>query len=125
MKQFLSIALVFFFLLPSIGLHIDMSQCCGSIENLGISHSAKIEISSCCHPQKSASCQEEKEIVQSPVYQDLASEGSFELQNAPIFDLPVKLNCQELLVSEITYQTPFFSFDNVRLKPSFLQVFLC
>jgi len=102
-----------------------MSQCCGNIENLGISHTAKIKIRSCCNPQKSASCKEEKEIVQSPVYQDLASEGSFELQNAPIFDLPVKLNCQELLVSEIIYQTPFFSFDNVRLKPSFLQVFLC
>ena len=102
-----------------------MSQCCGSVENLVISHSAKIEISSCCDPQKSASCKEEKEIVQSPVYQDLASEGSFELQNVPIFDLPVKVNCKDLLVSEIIYQTTFFSFDNVRLKPCFLQVFLC
>jgi hypothetical protein len=111
-------------LLPSIGVHIDLRSCCGSIENLGIAHSADIQVDNCCHTQKTAACTEQEEIVQGPVYQDLASETPLEVQDAPVFEVQTNPFCNLAIVSN-EVQDDFLSFASIRRKPSFLQVFLC
>jgi hypothetical protein len=63
MKKLLAIIVSFLFMLPSIGLHIDLKHCCGGVENIGISHQAAVAISECCDVNKTQSCENNLELV--------------------------------------------------------------
>ncbi len=52
MKKLSAILVSFLFLLPSIGLHIDLKHCCGGVETIGIAHQAALAVSECCDMQK-------------------------------------------------------------------------
>lgn len=125
MKKLQAYILTILFLVPSVGIHLDMSHCCGSIENLGISHSANIELGSCCHIEKTEACDTQNEIIQAPVYQDLSVLSELAIDSPATLILPFYS-----AVYATIYSTPFVSQNSdtaieTRHSQSFLQVFLC
>ena len=126
MKQLFSIALIILFMLPSVGVHFDLSFCCGNLEEVGISHTIDLEVNECCETLKQEGCMTSNEIIVPPAQQDFVSTQvaltipavvtlPYLLAHIEHIEFDTKLNSRSIL----HHQPP------VSHTPSFLQVFLC
>jgi|TARA_B110000259_G_scaffold35112_1_gene39248 hypothetical protein len=124
MKKLLAIIVSFLFMLPSIGLHIDLKHCCGGVENIGISHQAAVAISECCDVNKTQSCENNLELVVPQHLVDASLANSVEIPSLVVLHLPFQTFIPvavSLHISEFHYR------ENSPEPPSqaLLQVFLC
>ena len=124
MKKLLAILVSFLFLLPSIGLHIDLKHCCGGVETIGITHQASLAVSECCDMQKTASCESTLELVVPQQIVDISIVSSVEIPSLTTLHLPFQT------VPPITVSTCHSKLqygDTIPEPPSQaeLQVFLC
>jgi hypothetical protein len=124
MKKFFAILLSFLFLLPSVGLHIDLKHCCGGVETIGISHQASVAVSECCDIQKSASCESSLELIVPQNIMDASLTNTLEMPFSCVLLLPFQ-----------TVLSPTNTHHKSEIKPILnpieppsqarLQVFLC
>jgi hypothetical protein len=124
MKKLIAIIVSFLFLLPSVGLHIDLKHCCGGLENIGISHQAAVTISECCDVNKTQSCENNMELVVPQHLVDASLTSSVEIPSLVILHLPFQAFipvADSLHISEFHYR------ETSPEPPSqaLLQVFLC
>jgi hypothetical protein len=124
MKKLSAILVSFLFLLPSIGLHIDLKHCCGGVETIGINHQAALAVSECCDMQKTASCESTLELVVPQQIVDISIVSSVEIPSLTTLHLPFQT------VPPITVSTCHSKLqygDTIPEPPSQaeLQVFLC
>ncbi len=112
-------------MLPSIGVHIDFTQCCGELTGVGISHELNVNVTECCDMDQQAACQESSEITQPPVYNNLSVSEAFQVPAAHIvlfssfvFDNkpPISLKTNELEENSALPKKQILSL---------FQVFLC
>jgi hypothetical protein len=124
MKKFSAILVSFLFLLPSIGLHIDLKHCCGGVETIGISHQEAVAVSECCDMQKTASCESTLELIVPQHIVDISIVNSVEIPSLTTLHLPF----QTLLpIAVSTYHSELQYGETIPEPPSQaeLQVFLC
>lgn len=125
MKKFFSIVLALVFMLPSVGVHIDFTHCCGELTDLSISHGLNVSVTECCEIEQQATCQERSEIAQSPVYQSLNLTESFQVP--PVYTVPFS----SIVLNADLYAS--FKINHLEEKSvlpdkqslSLFQVFLC
>lgn len=124
LRQLLAISLSLLLLMPSIGVHIDVSKCCG-LESVGFSHSVTLDVSSCCAETEKA-CHGENEIVQAPTYQDLATVNPLEIGSVQFVILPFASSFENVMVE--TSADSSYELRPPPLEerhPSLYSVFLC
>jgi len=125
-KQIFSIALIILFMLPSVGVHFDLSFCCGNLEEVGISHTMGLEVNECCKTLKHDGCMTSNEIIVPPAQQDFVS-TQVALTIPAVVALPYLL----AHIEHIEFETKLNSTNILHHHPpeyhtpSFLQVFLC
>ena len=125
MKKLQAYILTFLFLLPSVGVHLDLTFCCGQLDTIGISHQTTVSLSDCCTISTGKSCDTNLELIMPQQLLDVAT--------ADVLDFP------SLTVTTLSYQgvrnsidttlktTAFFHIEDYREPPTQagLQVFLC
>jgi len=124
MQKLSAILVSFLFLLPSIGLHIDLKHCCGGVETIGISHQATVAVSDCCDMQKTSSCESTLELIVPQHIVDIYIVNSLEIPSLTTLHLPfqtfipvaVSLHISESHFRETSPEPP---------SQALLQVFLC
>ena len=113
------------FLLPTMGLHIDLSCCEG--ETIETSNTLELPKGDCCSTiQEHNNCLSNDEICIAPTKQTFTIESQFSLSPLSIVTLPY---IQLLDVSVLTEQPSVFNTKEAipiqGKTQSFLQVFLC
>lgn len=125
MQRSLAILLNIVLLLPSIGLHIDLTHCCGDLENIGISHNVNLNVSECCDPEPAMACRSNSEIQIPPLHLDFIS-----VETAHIS--AVALHAEQTTEKQILHTQQSYTCYSIlpipELRPrhqSEFQVFLC
>ncbi|PCJ64554.1 MAG: hypothetical protein COA58_12510 [Bacteroidetes bacterium] len=113
------------FLLPTVGVHIDLSYCCET-QTEQANHVIALDVSHCCMPTQHNNCLSNDEICIAPTEQTFTSQSEFSITPVAIITLPYIQECEcdyHLLAcsSEIDKGFPLLK----ETSPSFLQVFLC
>jgi hypothetical protein len=124
MKKLLAIIVSFLFLLPSVGLHIDLKHCCGGLENIGISHQAAVAVSECCDMQKTASCESTLELIVPQHIVDISIVSSVEIPSLTTLHLPFH-TILPLTVSTCHSELQYGETIPEPPSQAELQVFLC
>ena len=125
MKKIVNIVIAFLFLLPTVGLHIDFTHCCGDIQGLGISHQVNLSVSQCCDIDNEASCGQGSEFSQPPVYQNIDVQNKVEIPANPAGPIVCRF------ISRNTYTAGRYELSDrlifsLKSPPrSLFQVFLC
>lgn len=113
------------FLLPSIGVHFDLSYCCGNLEEVGMLHSYTIEVDDCPVVLEAGECMAEVEIISEPTYLDFLNAVDFEFPTLTVE--PLDFNPAGFLDYHVIQANPF----NTRPPPKqvkkqvLFQSFLC
>ena len=124
MKKLLAIIVSFLFLLPSVGLHIDLKHCCGGLENIGISHQAAVAVSECCDMQKTASCESTLELIVPQHIVDISIVSSVDIPSLTTLHLPFH-TILPLTVSTCHSELQYGETIPEPPSQAELQVFLC
>jgi hypothetical protein len=124
MNKFLAIIVSFLFLLPSVGLHIDLKHCCGGVETIGISHQASVAVSECCDIQKTESCESTLELIVPQHIVDISLVSSTEMPSLTIIHLPFH-TILPLAVSPYYSELQYGETISEPPSQAELQVFLC
>ena len=124
MKKLVAIIVSFLFLLPSVGLHIDLKHCCGGVETIGISHQAAVAVSDCCDMQKTASCESNLELIVPQHIVDASLVNSVEVPSTAVLHLPFR-GVISLAISHYSSERIYSAIAPETPTQALLQVFLC
>ena len=124
-KRFFLYTMIVMFLLPSMGLHIDLS-CCKS-DTLENNSSFELPPDDCCSTiQEHNNCLSKPEICVPPTVQNFTVESEFSLAPLFSFALPFKHLEIKQVFTQLNNNIETESVVPIRThSPSFLQVFLC
>ena len=125
MKKLQAYILTFLFLLPSVGVHLDLTFCCGQLDRIEISHQTTASLSDCCTISTSNSCSTNVELIMSQQLLDVATSDALDFPSPTIRTLPYQ-GTQNSAITVLEQATCFYS-GNHREPPNQagLQVFLC
>lgn len=126
MKQLSAIVLSLLFLLPTIGVDIDLTHCCGDLQEVGITHQLNLTVTDCCDMEQDADCMESTELKQPPV--QLTFSTASEVQIPLDYSLIIFTAFNPFSQEKKNQSQPIEATDKrLRKAPplSLLQVFLC
>lgn len=114
------------YMLPSIGLHIDLTYCCGQLEKIDIAHEATSTTTNCCKMSRiQETCDTKVElIVPQKLLEALATETSEIDQPSNVLAPRFGVKNQLLLPrnNRLFYHNTYLSKSPTQAQ---LQVFLC
>lgn len=125
MKKLLAYILTFLFLLPSIGLHLDLTYCCGQLDNIGISHQTAVSVSDCCTVSTGKSCDTNVEVIMPQQLLVLTTIEAIDFPSLTTIELPY-LGFQNCKTNQLGFADQPLT-EEWRDPPSqaLFQVFLC
>ena len=125
MKKLQAFILTFLFLLPSVGVHLDLTFCCGQLDTIGISHQTTVSLSDCCTISTGNSCDTNVELIMPQQLLDVATSDILDFPSLTITTLPYH-GVRNSIVTMLK-TTAFFYIEDYGEPPTQvgLQVFLC
>jgi hypothetical protein len=124
-KSISNIILAVLFVLPTLGVHIDLTHCCGGLEKIGFTHSVNVSVSECCDAELMEECIQMSEIIMSPTQFDYTIILPLHAPVAPLCELPHSVAVGSLYISKVTYNLTENSTLKQQKPLSLYQVFLC
>jgi hypothetical protein len=124
-KKLQAYILTFLFLLPSVGMHLDLTFCCGQLDTIGISHQTTVSLSDCCSISTGKSCNTNVELVMPQQILDIAAADVLDFPSLTVTTLPYR--GERNSIDTMLKTTAFFHIEDYREPPTQagLQVFLC
>lgn len=124
-KKLQAYILTFLFLLPSVGVHLDLTYCCGQLDNIGISHQAAVSVSDCCTISTGKSCDTNVELIMPQQLLDVATADALDFPALTINELPYLGFQHSMATAHRSVASPRTAEWRGPPSQALFQVFLC
>jgi len=124
-KQIQAYILAFLFLLPGVGLHLDLSFCCGQLDSIAITHQTSDSISDCCSIDVGESCGTKVELILPQQLIDVATADALDFPALQVIRIPYLKAPQPISITSIVADHPYGEESKEPPTQAGLQVFLC